>query len=42
MVFCQHSKPDDFVLQFNWETLEGEYAIDLVICNGKYPSHYFC
>lgn len=39
MVFGQHRKPDYLVLEFGWETLEGEYAIDLVIRNSKYPSY---
>ena len=42
MVFCQHRNPNYLVLEFDWETLEGEYAIDLIICNGKYLSHYCC
>lgn len=38
MVFCQHSKPNYLVLDFNWETLEGKCTIDLVIAMVSIPA----
>ena len=42
MVCCRHCIPDYLVLEFGREVLEGGEAIDLVFCNGKYPSNKRC
>ena len=42
MVCCRHCIPNYLVLEFGREVLEGEEAIDLIVCNGKYPSNERC
>ena len=42
MVCCRHGEPNYLVLEFNRKPVEGEDAIVLFGCKGKYPSKHCC
>lgn len=37
---CRHGISNDLVLKLDWEVVEGEYAIDLVVLRGKFPKKW--
>ena len=42
MVCCRHGEPNYLVLEFNRKPVEGEDAVVLFVCKGKYPSKRRC